>query len=128
MEQAYLFAETVFEWLVRFAILAVDLVGAITLCYAITRAIIRLIKRSDHVRLHLAEGIALALQFKISGELLRTIIIQDWHELLILGAVVGLHVVLTVLIRWEIGLEEKKKADREQAAEGKKTAEEIFSR
>ena len=128
MEQIYLTVESVFEWLVRFGILAVDLVGAVTLFYAITRAIVRLIKRRDHVRLHLAEGIALALQFKISGELLRTIIIQDWHELLILGAVVVLHVVLTVLIRWEIGIEEKKKAAREQAEEAKKAAEEIFSR
>lgn len=128
MEQIYLLVENIFEWLVRFAILAIDLVGAITLCYAVVRAIVGLLKRRDHIRLHLAEGIALALQFKISGELLRTILIQDWHELLILGAVVALHVVLTVLIRWEIGLEEKKKAAREQAEEAKKAAEEIFSR
>jgi uncharacterized membrane protein len=59
------------------------------------------------MRLELAEGIALALEFKMGGELLRTVIVRDWTELLILGAVIALRAALTFLIQWEIRLEKK---------------------
>ena len=42
------------------------------------------------------------------GELLRTVSVREWNELLILGAVILLRAALTFLIHWEIGLETKK--------------------
>ena len=66
------------------------------------------------VHLDLAEGIALALEFKLGGEVLRTVIVREWTELLILGAIIALRGALTLLIHWEISVEEKReKAVRE---------------
>ena len=68
---------------------------------------IGLIKRQPHTRLKLAEGIALSLEFKMGGELLRTVIVREWNELLILGAIILLRAALTFLIQWEIKIERK---------------------
>ena len=60
------------------------------------------------VRLVLAQGIALALSFKLGAEVLRTVIVREWNELMILGAIILLRAALTFLIHWEIKNEEKK--------------------
>lgn len=97
----------IFDLVVNYLILLVELVGIVVLIYAIVMAVIGLIKRQPHTRLKLAEGIALSLEFKMGGELLRTVIVRQWNELLILGAVILLRAALTFLIQWEIKLERK---------------------
>ena len=106
--------QNVFEWIekyfdlvIHYVVLLIELVGTIVLIYAIVAAIVGLFKRQPHVRLKLAEGIALALEFKIGGELLRTVVVRDWEELLILGAIILLRAALTFLIQWEIKIERK---------------------
>ena len=69
--------------------------------------IITAVKGDEHLRLELAQGIALALEFKLGGEVLRTVIVREWTELLILGAVIALRGVLTLLLHWEIKVEEE---------------------
>ena len=97
----------VFDIIVNYLILAVECVGIVILIYAIVSAVIGLIKRQEHTRLKLAEGIALSLEFKMGGELLRTVIVREWNELLILGAIILLRAALTFLIQWEIKIERK---------------------
>lgn len=96
-----------FDLIVEYLILLVEFIGIIILVYSIISAVIGLIKKQEHVRLKLAEGIALALEFKIGGELLRTVIVREWNELLILGAIIILRAALTFLIQWEIKIERK---------------------
>lgn len=50
--------------------------------------------------------IALALEFKLGGEVLRTVIVREQAELIILGAIILLRGALTFLIHWEIKVEE----------------------
>ena len=64
------------------------------------------------MRLNLVEGIALAMSFKIGGELLRTVVVRNWDEILLLAAVILLRAALTFYIQWEIRLEMKKKEER----------------
>lgn len=59
-------------------------------------------KKEGNIRLELAQGIALALEFKMGGEVLKTVIVQSWSELGILGAIIVLRAALTFLIHWEI--------------------------
>ena len=54
----------------------------------------------------MAQGIALALEFKMGGEVLRTVVVREWAELGILGAIIVLRGALTLLIHWEIRNEE----------------------
>lgn len=107
MDKAYEVVEHYFDILIKYTVLLIELVGTIILIYAVVSAIIGLFKRQGHVRLKLAEGIALALEFKIGGELLRTVIVRNWEELLILGAIILLRAALTFLIQWEIKIERK---------------------
>lgn len=96
-----------FDLVVNYLILIVEFIGIVILIYAIISAVIGLLRRQTHVRLKLAEGIALALEFKMGGELLRTVIVREWNELLILGAIILLRAALTFLIQWEIKIERK---------------------
>lgn len=80
------------------------------------------IRKESGIRLALAQGIALALEFKLGGEVLRTVVVREWTELGILGAIIVLRGLLTFLIHWEIkneeqAIEKEKAAELEQAAE-----------
>lgn len=107
MDKLYEVMEQYFDIFIKYVVLLIELIGTIVLIYAIVSAIIGLFKHQKHVRLKLAEGIALALEFKIGGELLRTVIVRNWEELLILGAIILLRAALTFLIQWEIKIERK---------------------
>nr|MCR5515284.1 DUF1622 domain-containing protein [Lachnospira sp.] len=48
-----------------------------------------------------------ALEFKLGGEVLRTVVVREWAELGILGAIILLRAALTFLIHWEIKNEKK---------------------
>ncbi|MDR2502398.1 MAG: DUF1622 domain-containing protein [Oscillospiraceae bacterium] len=91
-----------FSELVQLGVVLLELVGVVVLLVTTARCIISLLKRRGGVRLTLAEGIALALEFKLGGEVLRTVIVRQWNELLILGAIIVLRGALTFLIHWEI--------------------------
>ena len=105
--EIYELVEQYFDIFIKYIVLLIELIGTIILIYAVVSAIIGLFKHHKHVRLKLAEGIALALEFKIGGELLRTVIVRNWEELLILGAIILLRAALTFLIQWEIKIERK---------------------
>ena len=115
MSALYAFLENGFEWLISYAILLIEFIGVAVLLVSVARGVIGLILKKEHVRLELAEGIALSLEFKVGGELLRTVSVREWSELLILGAVILLRAALTFLIHWEIGLETKKAGTPEGA-------------
>ncbi|MBR5059914.1 MAG: DUF1622 domain-containing protein [Clostridia bacterium] len=102
MEKTFELIEGIFRWIVQCGILLVELIGVGVLVFTVIRALVQMIKKDELVRLNLAEGIALALEFKMGGELLRTVIVREWQELLILGAVILLRAALTFLIQWEI--------------------------
>ena len=107
MDKVYEIVEQYFDIFIKYVVLLIELIGTIILVYAVVSAIIGLFRHQKHVRLKLAEGIALALEFKIGGELLRTVIVRNWEELLILGAIILLRAALTFLIQWEIKIERK---------------------
>ncbi len=107
LQKGYKVISEYFDVIVQYLILIVEFIGIAILVYAIVSAVIGLFKRQPHVRLKLAEGIALSLEFKMGGELLRTVIVREWNELLILGAIILLRAALTFLIQWEIRIERK---------------------
>lgn len=93
---------------VQYCILVIEFIGVAVLVFTVLKCALRLIaKRSAHIRLDLAEGIALSLEFKVGSELLRTVVVRELRELLILGAVILLRAALTFLIHWEITNEKK---------------------
>ena len=63
-------------------------------------------KRLD-LQFHLATGLATALEFKMAAEILKTVLVRDLKELLVLGAVILLRAILSVLIHFEMKHTEK---------------------
>ena len=65
-------------------------------------------------RLSLADGLATGLEFKLGGEILRTLVVRDMQEIAVLGAIVALRVAMALMIYWEIK-QEKSMGDHDSA-------------
>lgn len=107
MDTIVTFLEDVVKYTAEIGIRLVELAGIMVLLITAVQGIIQYFRHDSNVRLKLAEGIALALEFKLGGEVLRTVLARDWNELAILGAVIVLRGALTVLLHWEIKNEKR---------------------
>lgn len=61
-----------------------------------------LFKPEEKLRLGLARGLALGLEFALAGEILRTIVVRSFDDVMILAAIIFLRGGLSILIHWEI--------------------------
>lgn len=104
----YHLIESIFTQIIQFSIIALEFVGVLIILFAAIKAVYSYIRHRQNVRLDLAQGIALALEFKLGSEVLRTAIVRDFQELAIAGAIVVLRAAITFLIHWEIKNEEAK--------------------
>ena len=102
------------ENLVQICTVLLELFGIIVLVSTAVSCFVQWIRNKRQlIRLNLAQGIALALEFKMGGEVLRTVVVREWSELGILGAIIVLRAMLTFLIHWEIK-NEKRETQEEQ--------------
>lgn len=90
------------NFLVKLCTILLEFFGITVLVFTSIKSFFAWLKHAYNLRLNLAQGIALSLEFKMGSEVLRTVIVRDWAELGILGAVIFLRGLLTVLIYWEI--------------------------
>lgn len=70
--------------------------------------------RNFDFKVELANGLATALEFKMAAEILKTVLVRELSELLVLGAVIALRALLSLLIHIEL------KGEREQADRSEK--------
>ena len=124
------YAANVEYTIVRIAMLICDMIGIVILMATVFKSAYHYFHKEKHVKLMLAQGIALALEFKLAAEVLRTITVREVNELIVLGSIVLLRGAITVLIHWEIktekaeiALEERDKA--KAAKEGEATSDEV---
>ena len=54
------------------------------------------------VKFDLANGLATSLEFKMAAAILKTVLVRDLNELVVLGAVVLLRALLSLLIHFEM--------------------------
>ena len=99
--------ELFLNYVVEMCTVLLELFGVIILVFTALKCFIQWIRHDSKLRLDLAQGIALSLEFKMGSEVLRTVVVREWAELGILGAVILLRGLLTVLIHWEIKHEEE---------------------
>ena len=98
--------EAIFQLIVQYGVLLLECAGVAVLLITAVKSIIGYAKRKPHIRLSLAQGISLALEFKLGGEVLRTVLVRELSELMVLGLVILLRGALTFIIHWEIKTEE----------------------
>lgn len=94
-------------YIVELSTIFLELFGVIVLISTAIKSFVRWFRRDVKLRLYLAQGIAISLEFKMGSEVLRTVVVRQWEELGILGAVILLRGLLTFLIHWEIKHEEE---------------------
>lgn len=83
-----------------------ELIGVVIIMLSALRALYHYCRHTPGMKLKFAEGMALALEFKLGGEILRTVVVREWNEIAIVGAIIALRGFLTFLIHWEIKGEE----------------------
>lgn len=114
--------ESGFETLVRFCILLIEIAGIVVIVASMVRGFIGFIHRDEQIRIQLAQGIMLGLEFKIGSEVLRSVIVTSWNELGTLAAIILLRSLLTLLLHWEIDVEEKRQREKRERGELEKQA------
>lgn len=98
--------EDVFQLVVQYGVLLLECAGVAVLLVTAVKSMIGCVRHTPHIRLYLAQGISLALEFKLGGEVLRTVLVRELSELMVLGLVILLRGALTFIIHWEIKTEE----------------------
>ena len=110
-ESAFERVEHIFTVIVQYSILLMELIGVLIILWTVGQCIYCFItKKHRNLRLLLAHGIAFALEFKLGGEVLRTILARSFEELGIIACVIALRAALTFLLHWEVKEEHEEDA------------------
>jgi uncharacterized membrane protein len=107
----------------KIMIVALELVGLLIIIYSSIMTLSRFVKlkyqqTSTDIRIRLGRGISFALMFYLGAEILRLILIREYKDLFIVGAIIVLHVIVSVLIAWEVShsihvMKEERELDHE---------------
>ena len=106
--------ETALEYLVQFAIVIFEFIGVGIIIYSGIKGFIGYVCRSPKMKITLAQGLAIGLEFKLGSEILKTVIVRDWTEIATVAGIIALRAALTFLIHWEIKEENKHKSEQEE--------------
>jgi uncharacterized membrane protein len=106
-ETIYHFIEYFVQDFTKLMIVLMELVGLLIIIYSSVVTLSRFVKlkynqTSTDIRIRLGRGISFALMFYLAAEILRLILIREYKDLFIVGAIIVLHVIVTVLIAWEV--------------------------
>lgn len=114
MENCVELLEEILTYTVETCTILLEMIGIFILVFTALKCFYLWTKKGDDVRIELGQGIALALQFKMGGEVLKTVIVREWKELGILGAIILLRGILTLIIHWEVESEKAEKREEEE--------------
>ena len=97
----------VMGYLVEIAILVFEFIGVGVLIYSGLKGFVFYITKNPNMKLTLAQGLAIGLEFKLGSEILKTVVVRDWQEIVTVAGIIALRAALTFLIHWEIKEEHK---------------------
>ena len=97
--------------LINLAILLFEYTGVLIITFSGIQGIVNYVRGNSETRLILAKGLAMGLEFKLGGEILRTVIVNSFAEIAIVAGIIVLRATLTVLIHWEIKNEQHEKEE-----------------
>ena len=112
--------ESVLHFVAEFVVHTLELIGISIIIVGSIQAILRAIpvfkkKEVPNVIIGLGRALALALEFKMGAEIIKTVIVHDLTELAVLGIVILIRALLAFLIHWEIKMEKKGDESEENA-------------
>ena len=104
--QLYEILENIVKIMAQYAIVLFEIVGVIIIAFSGIHGVYNYVRSDPLTRLKLAKGMAMGLEFKLGSEILRTVLVRELSEIMIVGAIILLRAALTFLIHWEIKNEE----------------------
>lgn len=116
------FAELL-DGIVGVAIHCFEFIGVVIIVVAGVKGFAQYVRKDPSVRLQLAQGMALGLEFKLGSEILRTVVVRELSEVALVAAIIAVRAALTFLIHWEIRIEERTKQGTKEGEEGKGLSE-----
>ncbi len=104
--------EVYFHLIVSYVRLIMEAVGLAIIIVTTVRCVMGMVgKKRNNYRIVLAKGICLALEFKLGGEVLGTVLAEDFKDLGIIACLIILRASLTFLLHWEIKNEKKEELE-----------------
>lgn len=93
-----------------------ELMGIFIVCWSGIKAFWQYIRntffhKNYDMQFIFAQGLATALEFKMAAEILKTVIVRELSELMVLGAIIVLRALVTILLRFEIRAAKKRRND-----------------
>ena len=104
--------DTMIEVILPPIISVLELMGIFVVAYSALHACWEYLQtiflhREFDLKTELANGLATSLEFKMAAEILKTVLVREMSELMILGAVIALRALLSVLIHFELRNEKR---------------------
>ena len=96
------FLEEALQYLVEIAIIVFEFIGVGIIIFAGVKGFVNYLRRSPEMKISLAQGLAIGLEFKLGSEILKTVIVREWTEIATVAGIIALRAALTFLIHWEI--------------------------
>ena len=92
--------------------LSLEFIGVAIIVIGSIKSLVQLINnlirhRRINIVIELGKTLALALEFKMGAEIIKTVIVHDLQELAVLGIVILIRALLAFLIHWELKMEKK---------------------
>lgn len=104
--------KSILDYAVEVGILIFEFTGVGIIIFTSLVSLYKYVTRKPDTKLYLGKGLAMGLEFKLGSEILRTVIVREWSEIVIVAGIIALRAALTFLILWEIKEEEKEAAFR----------------
>ena len=116
--------KTILTFIAEFTVLSLELIGICIIAIGSVRAICHVLKtlkkkQPINIVVELGKTLALALEFKMGAEIIKTVIIHNLEELAILGVVILIRALLGFIIHWEMQMEEKSLRNRSSSEDNK---------
>ena len=101
------------------AALTLEFIGVLIIVVGSVKSLVSLVTRlirhrSINIVVELGKTLALALEFKMGAEIIKTVIVHDLKELAVLGIVILIRALLAFLIHWEIKMEKKEEEEKSE--------------
>ena len=97
----------VIQTIIPIIVFVLELMGVFIVFWTCIKSFVEYIqntfmKKHNAIQTHLAKGLATGLEFKLGAEILKTLIVNNLDELLVLGAVFALRALMSILIHFEL--------------------------
>ena len=112
--------EHILHAIAEISALTLEFVGVLIIIFGSGKSLFSLVRRliehrTINIVVELGKTLALAREFKMGAEIIKTVIVHDLSELAVLGIVILIRALLAFLIHWEMKMEKnEEKAEKSE--------------